>query len=276
MTRLRLSYCFNPLQVVLLVLLGLVLQGCGGGGGGEPADVDPTGYYDTIGTANVDDGIGGTLVITDLQAMVNNNRFIAISDSSGIVYDGMITNITGIDFTAMVSVYQNGALLSTSTIDGMITEDSSITGTLTGTGLGNGSFSLTYALSNNQDADLFRIQALNDNGVYWYDFVGGSAQTSIGQSFAFNVSSTGGMTGEGRSPDGVFANCIPMSGQISPVPGTSLYTATMVISECTDNTVNGDYAGLVITRSETAQDDRLVMVISTENFSIHGEFLKDN
>ena len=64
-------------RVVGFVLIAGVmvasLVGCGGSD--TPPNANPTGYYDVTGTASVDNGMG-TLTITDLQAMVNGNRYI--------------------------------------------------------------------------------------------------------------------------------------------------------------------------------------------------------
>ena len=66
--------------LVVVMLIGL--QACGGGGSSTP-DANPTGYYDNSGTAAVDDdGAGaGSTAINDLQAMINGNRFMMISDA---------------------------------------------------------------------------------------------------------------------------------------------------------------------------------------------------
>jgi len=269
----RLNMRFNSLLMILLALFSmLTVQGCGGGGGNDTVtNADPTGYYNVQGTASVGDGSGGTLVINDLQAMVNGDRFIAISDANGLVYDGKITDITGNDFSATVSVFQDGVFLSTATLTGMITEGSNITGTLTGNEQGNGTIhNLLYALSNDTvAAALSSVQ--NNVNEGWFDRVGGGVQTG----FAFAIDVKGNLTPGFSATDGVFEQCTVGSGTILPVTGTSLYTLDLTLSNCSVSDVNGDYSGLATMRIESEEapiGERLVLVVSNTDFSLQGEF----
>jgi len=257
--------------LLLLVLSALVLSGCFHSDD-DPVpvvDADPAGYYDVSGTASVGDGSGGTLMITDLQGMVNGNRFIAISDANGLVYDGTITDINVDDFTATVSVFQDGALVTTASVTGMITTGAKITGTLTGNGLGSGTFELIYALSNNQLADLSRVQL--DVIDQWISRVGGSVDSSL--ALGFVVETAGDISHIENPGNGLFNACVIDSGIILPIAGTSLYTIAMTLANCNNASVDGDYEGLAVTRTETATDDRLVLVTSNVNFSLYGEFI---
>ncbi len=263
----------TPLLMILLSLFILAVQGCfhsSGGGGSRTTNADPTGYYDVSGTASVSDGNGGTLTITDLQGMVNGNRFIAISDANGLVYDGMITDINGNDFTAAVTVFQDGSPITTTTITGMITAGAKITGTVAGSDLGSGDIhELLYATSNNTAATLLRVQNGFEEG--WFDRVGGGMQTGLG----FAVDAAGAIT-PGFSPtDSIFNQCVVASGTISPVTGTSLYTVNMTLSNCSNIGVDGIYTGLASMRTESTEvpvGDRLVLVVSNSSFNIFGEF----
>jgi len=233
-------------------------------------NANPVGYYDVSGTASVGDGSGGTLTITDLQGMVNDTRFIAISDVNGLVYDGTITNINANDFTATVSIFQDGTLVTTASVTGMITAGAKITGTVTGSGLGSGTFELIYALSNNTAAALLRVQN-NDVEEGWFDRVGGGMAIGL----AFAVDELGSIRHGFTATDGVFNQCIVDGGVISPIAGTSLYTLNLALSSCSNTAVNGDYSGLVSMRTdsiETPVGDRLVLVVSNSNFGIQGEF----
>ncbi len=269
----RLNIRFNPLLMMLLALFMLTVQGCfhsGGGGGGTVTNADPTGYYNVLGKASVDNGNSETLVIEDLQGMVSGDRFIAISDANGLVYDGKITDITGNDFSAAVSVFQNGIFLSTATLTGMITEGAKITGTLTGNEQGNGTINeLLYALSNDTVAALSNVQ--NNGSERWFDRVGGGNAIGLG----FIVEVTGNITHAFSATDGVFDQCAVEAGTISPSVGTSLYSLNMMLSNCNDPDVNGGYSGLASMRTESTESpvgDRLVLVVSKANFSLQGEF----
>ncbi len=158
MTQPSLPTRLTPLLMILLVLFVLTMQGCGGGGGGPVVDADPAGYYTNTGTASVDNGAGGTTSIDDLQAIVNGNRIMMMSTANELLYDGAITNISGNDFTADFTIYTEGENPLTATASGMITQGSRITGTLTGSGVGSRTFSLLYATTNNEVADISRIK----------------------------------------------------------------------------------------------------------------------
>jgi len=264
--------------MIFLALFALAVQGCfhsssGGGKIGVTPDADPAGYYDVSGTASVGNGSGGTLTITDLQGLVNGTRFIAISDANGLVYDGTMTEINIDDFTATVSVFQDGTLITTAPVTGMITAGAKITGTLTGSGLGSGSFELIYALSNDTAAALSRVQNSVDEG--WFDRVGGGMAIGL----AFVVDTMGNITPGFSATDGVFNQCVVDTGVISPITGTSLYTLNLTLSNCSNTAVNGDYSGLASIRNESTENpigDRLVSVISNSNFSVFGEFKADS
>jgi len=257
--------------MMLLALFMLTVQGCGGGGGSDAVtSVDPTGYYNVQGTASVGDGNGGTLAITDLQGMVSGDRFIAISDANGLVYDGKITGITGNDFSATVSVFQDGVFLSTATLTGMITKGAKITGTLTGNEQGSGTIDeLLYAQSNNMVAALSSVQ--NNVNEGWFGRVGGGVAAPL----SFVIDAEGNLTPSFSATDGVFKQCTVGSGTISSVTGTSLYTLNLELSNCSNDDVNGDYSGLAVMRTESEETpigERLVLVVSKPNFSLYSEF----
>ena len=79
-----------------------------------------------------------------------------MGEAKGLLYYGTITNISGNDFTADFTVYTDGANPMAATASGTITEGSSISGTLTGSGMGSGTFSLLYANTNDQTAAMVR------------------------------------------------------------------------------------------------------------------------
>lgn len=157
--------------------LALVACGGGGGGGGDPAplvNAIPTGYYINTGTASVLAGTGNTQVTaSDLEGMIYNNRLMMQSVTQGLSYDGTI-GISGNSYSGTLSVYDDGVLLGTAPVSGTITQGSTVTGTLSGTGAGNGTFTLNYAATNGEVAGLSRVEDMTT--PFWEVQSGGALQ----------------------------------------------------------------------------------------------------
>ncbi len=130
---------------ILLALLSLILQGCDD----SENNANPMGYFTDIGVANVGNDAGKTIKINDLQGIVMDDNIMMMSMSHKIVYDGIITNVSGNYFTADFIIFVEGKNPTTATANGIITEGSKIEGTLTGSGVGNGTFSL-FSMPNEQ------------------------------------------------------------------------------------------------------------------------------
>jgi len=281
---------FNRFGTVLSLLLAAfvfpVLQSCGGGGGGGlTADADPSGYYDVTGTATVKAEDNSTdLAIRDLQAMVDGGGDRIMMMGTGLfngndarfLYDGTITSRSQDSFTADFTIYTTEVVLAsstdgqnpiTATASGTITEGSSITGALVGSGAGNGTFSLTYAVSNNQAADISRIENGPGNGN-WAATIGGG---SSGQEFI--IDNIGVITHVGSSVDGIFRDC-EMDGEIISINESSLYNVTVTLTSCSASLglPNGDYTGLAASRTEATADDTLVFAVTNGTYSPNGEF----
>jgi len=162
MTTPRLKQRFNPFSLMIFwVLFVLTVPGCSDGGSGT--DADPTGYYPNIGTASVSDSRGGIIGVSDLQAMVSDNRIMMMSVANKLLYDGLITNISGNNFTADFTIYTDGENPIDTMASGTIIEGSKIEGTLMGSGAGNGTFSLFVGAKNNEESDVSNsINALQE------------------------------------------------------------------------------------------------------------------
>ncbi len=116
--------------------------------------VDPKGYY--AGTATLD-----STEYTDMTALVYNNRVLMFSPTANVLYDIDLNNPDSLDYAGSVDLYVDGQLAQADAIrvSGQIDEDT-ISGTFSGgTGLGTGSFSVTYDTGNNTGATLARIEA---------------------------------------------------------------------------------------------------------------------
>ena len=126
-----------------LIFIGLVLgmQACGGSSTpAAPTDQDASGIFTGNGTIDVVAGV------SDIKAIIFNNRFLIFSVSQNVVYDGTISNITLKAMTATADVYENGVRTQIGkAVTGTVTTDSQIqTFTISGTGKGSATFDLTY------------------------------------------------------------------------------------------------------------------------------------
>jgi hypothetical protein len=236
---------------------------------------DPSGYYNS-GSATIKDpaNAANDLVLSDLKAMVNGNRMLIMSQSTAIVYDATITAVTMNDFTADVTLYYgmdgpyNVATPApiTTTMSGTITEASQISGTIAGTGIGTGNLTLSYSLTNSNAADMTNVVGS------WV----GSINTLPQVAFDFQIVSTAGEIDVDvfDTPDkGIFESC-QMTGSISPIANSTLYTlnVSFTTSTCAKTSYAGDYTGLATTTD--SNNDTLVTTFSNGTVSFTAELNK--
>lgn len=255
-------------RFALVLSLALMLQACSGGDDdppAPPANADPKGYYNNTGTATVLAGTGNTQVsITDLQGMIYNNRLIMFSLAQGLSYDGTIS-INGNSYSGTVNAYDDGTLVATSAaVSGTIVQGSTVTGTLTGTGAGSGSFTLNYAANNGEAAALSVVQRSGG----WSAPVGGSTTD-----FRIFVQANGDAIDDAMTADGLFRYC-SMTGPITPISNTHLYTVSVDLSCSPNDAANGTYTGLATTRTQNSgtPNDRLLFVVTNGTYSFSNEF----
>lgn len=229
-------------------------------------NADPAGYYNNTGDASVEDGAGGTMMINDLQAMVSGDRMMLLSTANGLLYDGTITDISGNRFTANFTIYTDGENPMPATASGTILEGSKIEGTLTGSGVGKGTFTLTYAEAMEQQAaDLVRIEERLWDG-----------NAAEGPDYAFNISPQGLLIH--RFDAGlaipVFDGC-KINGTVVPISGSSLYEVTATLTSCAnpsvDSSPTNDYTGFAVSRTNSVVDDTLVLALSNGSYAPSGE-----
>ena len=280
---------FSGLSKFLFIFTFLFTLGLAGGcssssssGSNDPVivvDLNPDGYYST-GSASVGDGSGGTLSITDLQAIVHGNRIMAMSVSEGLLYDGTIS-VTGDALTATVTVYKDGLkILPNVSVTATVVEGDSISGTLGGTEQGSGTFSLQHSM----DASVAAISRVQTGGANpdWNGPFGGS--TSDG---GFTIDASAVVSGSsGAAPDGNLEGCriYTVSGgdpvAVIPVNGTNLYDLTIQLGDCVpvgpDTIADGAgyYTGFATTRSDSTADDTLVFMVTnaTHEYAVATEF----
>ena len=212
------------------------------------------GYYTNTGT--VSDGMGETIPINDLQAMVNGGRIIMMSAANKLLYDGMITRTSDNDFTADFTIYTDGENPVTATASGTITEGSKIEGEL----VGSGTFSLLYASTNDQAAAVTSA---------WLGTGGGFDE------LGFTIDGAGNLThDESAAFNRLFGLC-KMNGTVTPVGGTRLYSVSVELTGCAVPSVEGSYTGLTTTRDGTAANNLLVYSVSNGAYTVSGEFNPD-
>jgi len=179
-----------------------------------------------------------------------------MSVANELLYDGIITDINGSDFTAAFTIYTSGEAPVTATASGTITGGAAITGTLTGSGIGSGQFNLVYAITNDQAAAVVSA---------WLGVGGGFDE------FGFTISDDGGLTHDESAGSTLFDTC-KMNGMVTPVDGTRLHSVNVELTDCDDLAVNGTYTGLTTTRDENTTGIRLVYAVSNNTYTLSGEF----
>ena len=256
-----------------LILLVLVLQGCFHDDD-DPApapvpDATPAGYYLDKGEAFLSDGGSGTIDISDLQAMVHGNRIMMMSAKEELLYDGTITDITGDEFTADFTIYYQGEkpTESSATVTGQIIEGLSISGTLNGSGFGEGTFSLLYASTNIEMAAISRIENVTDN-TDWIGIIG----NSVGD-LEFTIDGAGALLSSGDATSSPSFHGCDFVGTVTPINGSSLYSVSVNLTECIGGNANGDYTGFAASRTQTNLDDRLVFAVSDGRYSPNTDFI---
>ena len=279
----RITTPLRRLFLFSLLMVGVVLwlPGCGGGGKKSAPPPPPPvtsnpGYYDNVSTkggAIVYQPDNSTLLsIADLQGMVNGSQFTLVSAANNLAYYATFTGLSGNTYTASVAIYKDNIPFGNTTISGTLVAgtNGSLTGTFgtSGTGYGHGTFSLDYSLANLRLAAVSRIVRVNGTiPASWTNNVN-SARTSF-----FQVDLTGVISEPSllTPKTGIFLGCT-IGGNISAVTNTALYQVSMTLTGCTTSTVNGSYAGLATSRTETATDDRLVVTVTSGTYSMDGEF----
>ncbi len=145
----------NLKMFCLIALFGLV--GCGGGGSSTTPDQDASGLFKD-GTASLD---GGALMLSDLRGFVQDDRIIIFSASGHLLFDGQIATISSDDYTATVDVYEDGVLTQSDVaVTGIVSTQSQINGTISGTGNANGTFTLMFDALYSRAATAERIEAV--------------------------------------------------------------------------------------------------------------------
>ena len=226
-------------SALFLAALFLGLQGCGGGGGSDPApvgDANPTGYYTGSATVKDTDNTTDLPLFNDIQIMVSGTRIMMMSDAQALLYDGTFST-TGSTLTSTVTIYKNGTVAGISTLSATVTEGSQITGSLTGTELGNGTFVSTYSQLSNNDSNLTQVtEPPSKRSLFWF--------ADPKNTFEFGITTTGVLTESTTPDDAIFLGCNIVTGsKFETIANSSLFTVTLIFGTCNNAAVEGTYTG---------------------------------
>jgi len=264
----RLKMYFNP---IILVLFFLTIQGCGGGSGGGNdrgiSNADPTGYYTNNGFVNVKAADDTTQrLVNDIQGMVANGQLMMLSDSENIAYIGTFT-VSGNDFSGSVTVYEAGAMVQQDvSVTGLITEGSSLIGTLGGSGVANGTFQLNYA-EDNGPVNLVQLERASD----WRPVVNLNIPS-------LNLTDTAAVApadniGTGGTGSNIFEGCSYL-GRIDPIAGTHLYTVTVTMDSCNGEGTGVDAIPVHTGLASVRGTDRFILALSNGEYDFSGEYFE--
>jgi len=264
------------ISALILAGLGFGLQACSGGGGGTTtpaANANPIGYY--AGTLSVTSPAQANLTA---KAIVDSSEFMIVhinqATPDNLLYKGTFTAITPTTFTADVRIYRNGTFLRTATIsNGSITEKSSMSGTLSGTGdYTSTSFSLAYDTTVNA-----RTPLVSSNGDIWIvptttgTGIGLDLDSTILRAFAFdNIIIVHDVLKGCTLPSLGFINV--NSEQLGRV---RKYTANLrSTSSCVNYASDFSLTGYITPFDSGANDNRYLWITYNDNNFFAGELVK--
>lgn len=227
----------RALRLTVLLAFPLLLA-CSDDDDDDPAavvGVDGTGYYE--GTAEIDG-----VVVTDLQGLVDGKRFMIISVSQVLLYEGTMNFSTPNEFQATAAVYQNGERFGSTSVSATLSKGASLQGTLNGSGIAGGNFTLTWADSNNVAADLADLvtNTANHLSAWTGPFDEGTAK------YKLDIDASGTMVNDDEAIDGTFKSCSVNTGSISPIGGTALFRFSFSFDDSCDDPLldNTSHTGL--------------------------------
>jgi hypothetical protein len=223
---------------------------------------DPTGYYTGSAAVKKEDNTD-ELMLDDVHGLITEDRFLMFSTfeapggaDRSLTYEASNIEINGTDYTADLTIYDNGEILRELSVEGTVTEGSGLTMTMDGEGAGNGTIDLTYGQSNSQAAELSRIANDSENSEWGGDL------NELSNGHGFIVDPDDGVISNFVAPLGTVFDLCTISGNVEPIEATALYSASITFTNCTDNDSDGEYTGLITMLSQSTEDDTLVLVFS--------------
>lgn len=261
-----------------VMLMAIVSMTSCGGGGGSSSSVLPTinaasGFYDNVSNTGGADVFSDTtnqtpLHISDLEGMIKGKQLMLVSVSENVAWFATLTSLSGTSYTADVRIYKDNVPYGTAKLSGTLNAGTLISGTLTGTGYGQGTFSLDISSENNQQADVATILQTSGNQ--------GWVNVNVASLSGFYIDASGNVSNIfGGAGVGDFKRCA-ITGSVTEIANSHLYQMQITLTSCDAAyaSANGTYTGYVTTRSASATNDTLVVALenSTNGYSMYGEF----
>ncbi len=228
------------------------------------ASVNGTGYYNQ-GGINVNNN---TLIASDAQIIIRDNRMFIVSLSNWLLYEAEL-NIVGDRFTGNATIYTNAIKTGETTVSGTLSKNSQIIGQFEGSGVGQGTFTATYAPANinGNTADFSKVSYDSSTGPYWK---GDLSEPSTEYLFVLDQEKLDTWI---DPRVGTFARC-SIYGDAYVVPDSALYEFALSenpLVSCTNTAINGTILtgyGVVT----TAANDRFLMILTGNGYAAYDEF----
>ncbi len=226
------------------------------------ADQDATGYFTGSAAVKTEGAPTVDFAVTDLQIMISGTRIMMMSDARALLYDGTFS-VSGNDLTSTVTIYHNGnKTAATAVINATITEGSQLTGSFTGTELGNGTFVSTYSTLNSTASVITQV-----NNNFWQADLNESTLGTL----EFDVDNVGNLADSIRQNDLTFAQCRVAGGTFLPIANTSLFAVSITFDICTTSAVNGTYTGFAQFKTTTT----FALPVSNDTYAFADDFVRN-
>ena len=225
------------------------------------ADQDATGYFTGSAAVKTDGDDTVDFAVSDLQIMISGTRIMMMSDAQALLYDGTFT-VAGNDLTSTVTIYHNGDVKGTAVLNATVSEGSQITGSFTGTELGNGTFVSTYSQLNSTASDLIQV-----GNKTWLAFIN---ESTLGE-FELGITNSGSFVSNVSQNDLTFRNCIAGTGSYTPILNSSLFLVTMTFNNCFTPAVDGTYTGFSQLKTATT----FALTVSNGIYAFADDFVQN-
>ena len=191
-----------------------------------------------------------------------------VSLSNWLLYEAQLT-IVGDRFTGSAIIYTNAIKTGETTLSGTLSQNSQIIGQFEGSGVGQGTFTATYAPAdiNGNTSMLSKVSHDQGTGPYWRGVLSGP-----GAEFSFLIGTDGFMSRYLEPQAGVLLFC-DIEGDVLALPGSALYdiaTLDNPLTGCETRAIRGTIlTGYGV--ATTAANDRFLMILTGNGYAAYAE-----